>query len=209
MLSRLLANGYTPADITIITFNQDLQAEKVLEHLSVARRWRAIADQLFCFPEMYSVAGGTWEAVTGPTRTTPRSDLFPTSPAGANCLRVLKLHGSLNWYSTHTSSTPSRRAMFRPDRRLSLTRRKTIAPDMTLNRKSRRVYTLPVVVPPVTHKSSVLHNALGPVWTLAERRLATADDDVVFGYSCPPLDFESATSWFGRSGGDLLRRVYR
>ncbi len=54
------------------------------------------------------------------------------------------------------------------------------------------VYTLPVIIPPVTHKSSVLHKALDPVWTLAETRLIEADDVVVFGYSCPPLDFESA-----------------
>ena len=35
-------------------------------------------------------------------------------------------------------------------------------------------------------------SALGPVWTLAERRLIEADYVVIFGYSCPPLDFESA-----------------
>jgi hypothetical protein len=61
----------------------------------------------------------------------------------------------------------------------------------------RSVYALPVVVPPVTHKSSVLPTALGPVWALAEERLAEADRVVVFGYSCPALDFESA---------NLLRR---
>ncbi len=32
MLSRLLSDGCAPQDITIITFNQDLQAEKTLEH---------------------------------------------------------------------------------------------------------------------------------------------------------------------------------
>jgi hypothetical protein len=112
-------------------------------------------------------------------------------PIGEDCIRLLKLHGSLNWYPTHTSATPSRLAMLNPARRLSVTRRRTIAPDMTLTRK-RKVYTLPVVVPPVNHKSSVMPTPLGRVWTLAERRLIDADEIVVFGYSCPALDFESA-----------------
>ena len=111
---------------------------------------------------MYSVAKNTWEGVTGPSAVTPAADLFPNCDMVADCLRVLKLHGSLNWYSTHTSSTPSRTAMFRPERRLSVTRRKTIAPDMALAGKARKVYTLPVIVPPVTHKSSVLHSVTGP-----------------------------------------------
>lgn len=192
MLSRLLSENVDPSDITIITFNQDLQAEKILEHLGETARWSTLAARLFAFPEMYSVGRNTWEAVTGPGGSVPSEDLFPQTAPERDCLRVLKLHGSLNWYSTHTSSTPSRAAMFRPDRRLSVTRRKTIAPDMTLSRQSRMVYTLPVVVPPVTHKSSVLHTALGPVWTLAEQRLIEADHVIAFGYSCPALDFESA-----------------
>jgi hypothetical protein len=62
------------------------------------------------------------------------------------------------------------------------------------------MYTLPVVVPPVTHKSAVLHEALSDVWKLAEERLVEADNVVVFGYSCPALDFESA---------NLLTRAHR
>lgn len=81
--------------------------------------------------------------------------------------------------------------MLNPGRRLSVTRRRTIAPDMTLSGK-RKLYTLPVVVPPVNHKSSVMPAPLGPIWTLAEQRLIEAEHVIVFGYSCPALDFESA-----------------
>lgn len=76
MLSRLLSDGCDPADITIVTFNQDLQVEKILEHLGEAKRWEAIAPRLFSFPEMYSAESGTWEAVTLPTGTDD-ADLFP------------------------------------------------------------------------------------------------------------------------------------
>ena len=54
------------------------------------------------------------------------------------------------------------------------------------------MYTLPVVVPPVSHKSAVLHDKLREIWTVAERSLKQADELVVFGYSCPALDFESS-----------------
>jgi hypothetical protein len=76
MLSRLLADGVDPSDITVVTFNQDLQVEKVLEHLSAARRWSAIADQIFCFPELYSVAPGSWDGITGPSKGASSRDLF-------------------------------------------------------------------------------------------------------------------------------------
>jgi hypothetical protein len=200
MLSRLLGSGIDPKDITIITFNQDLQVEKILEHLCEADRWASLAGRLFSFPGLYAIPESDWEDITGPGGPTPAADLFPQTSAQPDYLEVLKLHGSLNWYSTHNSARPSRRAMFNPRRRLSVTRRKTIAPDMTLNRPSKRVYTLPVVVPPVNHKSDVLHESLATIWTRAERRLAKADHVVVFGYSCPALDFESA---------NLITRAHR
>jgi hypothetical protein len=197
IISRYLAEGTDPGELTIITFNQDLQVEKTLELLSNTARWEGIAARLFSFPGMYSVESGTWENVTGPTRGNS-DDLFARTDPKGDFLRVLKLHGSLNWYSTHNSTAPPRSAMFNSKRRLSVTRRRTISPDMALSRQARKVYTLPVVVPPVTHKSSVLHESLNGVWTLAEKRLVSANRIVIFGYSCPALDFESS---------NLLRRA--
>jgi hypothetical protein len=54
------------------------------------------------------------------------------------------------------------------------------------------MYTLPVVVPPVTHKSAVLHQSMVGLWQRAEVCLKQADELVIVGYSCPPLDFESS-----------------
>lgn len=196
MLSRELRSGRDPADITIVTFNQDLQVEKTLALLSQAKHWAALCDQIFCFPGMYGVAPTTWRRITVPSGA---RDVFAASPGRTDCLRLLKLHGSLNWYSTHTSSTPTPSAMLNPKRQLSVTRRRIIDPSMTLSGK-RKQYALPVVVPPVNHKSSVLPNALNPMWTMAEKRLSDAEQVVVFGYSCPALDFESA---------NLLRRAHR
>jgi hypothetical protein len=190
ILNNLLWSGVEPKDITIITFNQDLQVEKTLEYLSETRQWKPIAPSLFAFPGMYAMPANTWRNVTRPTKR-PASEVFARSATEQGCLHVLKLHGSLNWYSTHTSKTPSRTAMFDQYRRLSVTQRKTINPDMTIARK-RKVYAFPVIVPPVSSKSLVFHKAMAPVWALAEERLIEADHLVIFGYSCPALDFESA-----------------
>jgi hypothetical protein len=51
--------------------------------------------------------------------------------------------------------------------------------------------SLPLVIPPVSHKSAVLHDNLKDIWSEAETRLTEATELVVFGYSCPALEFES------------------
>jgi hypothetical protein len=190
ILSYYLSSGTAPGDITILTFNQDLQAEKILELLASKAKWRRHADEIFNFPGCYGLTIPA-ERVTEPTSSSP-GELFADSPPVANSIRVLKLHGSLNWYSTHNSRSPSTSAMFNPSRALRVTRRRAIYTDMTISGPSRTRHTFPLVIPPVTHKSAVLHDAIKPVWTEAEDRLKEADHLVIFGYSCPALDFESS-----------------
>lgn len=189
MLSYYLSEGFSPSEVAIVTFNQDLQAEKVLQLLASKAKWKSSAEQIFNFPGCYDLAVPS-SRVTAPTLGT--GELFPNSPADPDCIRVFKLHGSLNWYSKHTSRRPSTSAMFNPSRKLSITRRRDIYIDMTASGPSRSSYTLPVVIPPVTHKTSVLHNDIRPIWTEAENRLARVSHIVIFGYSCPALDFESS-----------------
>ena len=187
-----------PGDVTIVTFNHDLHVEKTLQLLAEAQSSQQRGVQTFAFPELYGVSTSSWDAISAPTNRPRRSDdLFPRNGFGGfegDCLSVLKLHGSLNWYSKHETSFPSREEMFDPRRTLAVTRRKTISRRMTLRAReeSERPYTLPVIIPPVNHKSSVLPDALKRIWTFAEERLEQADDIVVFGYSCPALDFEAA-----------------
>jgi len=202
MIAYYLSNGVYPGDLTIITFNQDLQVEKSLDLMSSITRWRHIGPRIFNFPNCYSL--GEHET-TSPQRT-GESELFEVDPPIDGCIRVLKLHGSLNWYSTHTSKQPSPSAMFKPTRTLRVTQRKIIRHDMTYSGQ-RRTYALPVVVPPVTHKSAVLHNDVREVWRLAEEALTTANELVIFGYSCPPLDFESANQLQRSQREEATRRI--
>lgn len=193
-LYRLLAYYFgkckvQPEDLTLVTFNQDIQAEKCLYLMSKTERWRQLSEQLFNFPWMYRIGDHN---VTSPTRGAPESELFQVNSQVEGSVRVLKLHGSLNWYSKHTSPAPSPEAMFRSNRHLSITRRRVITPTMPYTGGKRRTYTLPVVIPPVTHKSSVLHDAMQGVWREAEDAVRQSDELVIFGYSCPQLDFESS-----------------
>lgn len=187
IIARYLSNGLDPANITIITFNQDLQVEKSLCLMSETARWQKFADRIFNFPGCYCLGK---RETTWPHGAAKRA-LFQVHKPIPGSIRVLKLHGSLNWYSAHNSKNPPPSAMFKASRKLRITRRRIINHDMTFSRQ-RRNYALPVVVPPVTHKSAVLHNDVREVWRLAEDALNQADELVIFGYSCPPLDFESA-----------------
>lgn len=177
-----------PEDLTIITFNQDIQVEKTLYLMSRTSRWKKISSQLFNFPWLYRI--GSHE-VTVPTKSSAKWELFDESPELEGAVRVLKLHGSLNWYSKHHTQELSPEAMFNPNRDLLITRRRKIYPTMPYT-GGKRMYTLPVVVPPVTHKSAVLHSALKPVWSESEEALKKCDELIIFGYSCPSLDFESS-----------------
>ena len=190
IVAQYLARGTRPEDLTIITFNQDIQVEKCLQLMSTVSRWAHLAEKVFNFPGLYCL-GMSASQVTAPTGASA-ADCFPRMDPVDGCISLLKLHGSLNWYSTHASATPSTRAMFKPNRKIQITRRRTIAPAMTRIGRQRHLYTLPVIVPPVSHKSSVLHNSMRELWRLSEQALHDADEIVVFGYSCPPLDFESS-----------------
>ncbi len=188
ILTHYLSHGVKPEDLTIITFNQDIQVEKSLELMSTIDRWASLSDRIFAFPGLYALPGLSGHM------TSPRGDTDLFAPGGdeENCIRLLKLHGSLNWYSSHSVPAPSRNAMFKPSRRINVTRRRTIDPGMALQSTQRQMYTLPVIVPPVSSKSAVLHDDVAGLWQLSEAALRSADELLVFGYSCPPLDFESS-----------------
>ena len=81
-----------------------------------------------------------------------------------------------------------------------ITPRVNIITDMTYTGTHRTEYTFPLIIPPVTHKAGILHKEIIPIWSIAETSLKNTHRILVFGYSCPELDFESA---------NLLRRTVR
>jgi len=184
IICHYLDTGVEPEAITIITFNQDIQIEKILHKLDQTQRYSE-RGRIFNFPSCYSV---DFVATTFPERS---KDLFTEEHPNLRSIKLLKLHGSLNWYSSHNTTKVSPEAMFEPSRPIRVTCRQTIDPQMR-HRRARSLRTLPVIVPPVTHKSGILHNAIKPLWNMAEKALKTANEVVIFGYSCPAMDFESS-----------------
>jgi len=176
--------GIDPSAITIITFNQDLQIEKMLHYIQGTRKWGA--RPIFNFPYCYCLPK---YRITNPT--SPGKLVFPIGNPRTTGIKVLKLHGSLNWHSKHLSRNPSPRSLFNRQRELFLTTRSTISKSLRVRGK-RSLYSFPVVIPPVVHKAGILHGDLEPVWEAAYRALRKAKEIVVFGYSCPQADYESA-----------------
>lgn len=184
-----LMRGIKVEDITIITFNYDLHIERTLELLAQKERNRRV----FQFPTCYRVE---YDKCTSPRYVPGKNSLFAVS-RGTTGLRVLKLHGSLNWYSTYDDLDIPQEVLFDPERRLNITRRKIIEPFMHI---ADDKVAFPVVIPPVIHKAGVLPDVLKPVWTSAEESIKEADETYVLGYSCPQTDVESA---------NMLRRAFR
>ena len=141
---------------------------------------------LFSFPYSYGLSDFS---LSSSPSSVPTFDLGDKQETG---IEVLKLHGSLNWYSKHISKDPTPQTLLNPNRDLWITRRREVALNMTV-KAARTMYTFPVVVPPVIHKASILHRELGAVWARARQALMSADTVVIFGYSCPPADQESAS----------------
>ncbi len=188
-----LKNGVKPKDIAIITFNQDIQIEKVLHKLGQLKRYWKFGT-IFNFPYCYSLPISP-QSITAPGGTESKEDLFKVgNDPNSKGIRILKLHGSLNWHSTHRSSRPTPQAMFKRDRAIRITRRQIIALKMTFTKTGghHAQHTLPVIVPPITHKSIILHNHIRRLWRMAEKELKAANEVVIFGYSCPVMDFESS-----------------
>lgn len=187
IVSYLLRKKVPPPNITFITFNQDIQIEKTLYEISGKATFADKACELFSFPDLYRLPD---KGLSTPSDTSVPT--FPTSENHAKCIELLKLHGSLNWYSLHHSENISRRAQFNANRNFLLATAATIMLRSVVKQKRKFFYTFPIVIPPLTHKSGIMHTDIRALWRLAEKKLHNADIVVIFGYSCPSTDFESA-----------------
>jgi len=172
-------------DITVITFNQDLQIEKTLEKLEKTKKWTK-ERRIFNFPFCYGLSkyrlSDPYERSKG---------FFDVGNKNASGIRVLKLHGSFNWYSRHTSQMPSVQAILNPKSELFISRHSKIQSNFRV-RGEKNTYLFPLVVPPIVYKAGILHRQLLPIWEEAYESIVKANEIAVFGYSCPKIDYESA-----------------
>lgn len=184
VVRKLMGEGTSLDEIAFVTFNYDLQIEKALEALERDGVTTSSGVALN-FPHCYHLLD---LEVTGPTR---RSGVFAMGDKAKGGVPIFKLHGSLNWYSTHNSRNPSIGALLRTSRTIRITARHEPSVGMTLG-GARKSHTYPVVIPPVLNKSAILPDGFFQIWTDAERHLAQSEEVVMFGYSCPAFDLEAA-----------------
>ena len=185
--------GIYPENLTIITFNYDIYIEKILAGMALSRkvaRYFPDPDQtIFLLQYGYDLDLGL------PTRSPrPRQGYFPIYlDIKKGGIRVLKLHGSLNWYSHYPREEIDLEDMVNPNRPMEVSGEKEINSTRLryLNRKGQTEFTLPIIVPPVQNKSEIYHSNIRDLWDRAREALNDADELVIYGYSCPSSDTES------------------
>jgi hypothetical protein len=181
LIGGILDQGVPPEDITIVTFNQDVQIEKALDSLADDRRG------IFAIPDSYRLQDP--KVISGSGRD---GTFDHVRENGA--ISILKLHGSLNWYrrSSQKHPTESTYLSMSGDLHVGLWRsvtRKIYESQPRFGRKQWYIY--PVVVPPVSAKSSIFHRQVANLWPVATDAMSEASSLVVFGYSCPESDYEA------------------
>ena len=178
-------------DLSIVSFNQDLVVEKALDRM---RRLGAVEWQL---PGCYFAK---FENLTAPEGNTGK---FETDGSDSE-LRLLKLHGSLNWYRQTPSKKPG--SVRSENARVYCSSRKRVGRTPWTFTKSvahsnrTKWYTWPVVVPPIFDKHQWLSGFLKPIWERAETALRDSTLVIFWGYSFPPADYLAV---------DLFRKTLR
>jgi hypothetical protein len=163
-------------DLTIVTFNQDLVIENALEETIAMKTY---SDLPWALEHCYETDFEDWWTSSVPNFTTGAQD----------SLRVLKLHGSLNWVYRARSAEDAKNSIRQPTGTPGCLLRRRLSTDLFARDGNRRVHLLPLIVPPIYEKSVHLRDQLQSVWNAAETAFKTATRLVVFGYSFPAADF--------------------
>jgi hypothetical protein len=188
-VGRLIAAAADQSDeVAIITFNHDLVIENEVNRRAHLRaRW--------CLDHGYGSVGQSLRLVA----PTASAALFPLHADGGcdhtRQIRILKLHGSLNWVVRLSGSKPTANyltggagsgpVLLLPTRTLT---ERTVFVRQGQGRTQWD--TWPVVVPPVYAKQA-LRSAVHDAWDDARTAVTEADRVVFFGYSLPVIDVEA------------------
>jgi hypothetical protein len=188
----LAAAGDRTDSLTIITFNHDLLIEnEIFRRAKLRCRW--------CLDQGYGAFGDTLQALRPASGN--ESSSFPTHRLGecdhARPIRILKLHGSLNWIVRLQGALPTantllgqagaRKIHLLPGRR-SAERAVIVRSGGGPGRTEWR--TWPVIIPPIYAKQA-LRAKVQTVWDQARAAVKESDRLVFFGYSLPEIDIES------------------
>jgi hypothetical protein len=181
---RTLLDHDSKREISFVTFNQDLVIEKAIENTVKMKKYSGVPWNL---EEAYSSAFKRTVSM--------RLKGCPFIAKGEGSIKVLKLHGSLNWVYRVRSGTDPKNSLRKPSNDLICVNDKRILPKLTDRargpERSRKVDVIPLIVPPIFEKSARYQEVLRPIWEDARKAVSHADELIVFGYSFPDADFSS------------------
>lgn len=153
---------------TVITFNYDVLVELAWLHENTDRWW------LHLYPASLSPIAVRTAGILG--------DDYP-----ADGMRLLKLHGSLNWYYSGPDSPPGD-----PIYDIGIQGRSWSAEGSSpfySNAEVAAADKFPMIVPPAAVKSPYYVNrTLQAMWIKAAQAIRNASELVVMGFSFPPSD---------------------
>lgn len=134
------------ADLTFITFNQDLVIEKAIEAASATATYSGIPWNVetcygrdfvgFLYPRSGRMFSAGWDENDQPNPS----------------LRIYKLHGSLNWVWRAATLDDARNSIPRPGTDIYCLTGQAIEGDLELDEEVQDKYLLPLVVPPIYEK---------------------------------------------------------
>lgn len=185
------------AELTIVTFNQDLVIEKALTNAKATQRYHRIPWSIRnCYGLTFAQflvdrrgAGSLMTTGDGPS------------------INLLKMHGSLNWVYTVRSGQDPKNSIRHPTTHLRCLVNQRVYSDVQLAVGGRSRDVLPVVVPPIYEKASRYGQVVGGVWTQADEAVRRADEVIVFGYSFPEADFAARSLLRSSFHGNNVRAV--
>jgi hypothetical protein len=175
---------YRGCRMTFITFNQDLVIEKALTKAVETWRYSGIPWSIFsCYEVPFA------EFVIDPNE---RRRVFP-GRRNEDSVKVLKLHGSLNWVYTVRSGQDPKNSLRHPRTPLRCVVNQRVRADRRVTVRSTSRDLVPLIVPPIYEKTSMYSQAVGHLWGMADQEIRSADSLIVFGYSFPEADFAART----------------
>jgi hypothetical protein len=174
-----------PDELTVITFNQDLVIENELATLPI--RYGELALQ-----SLY----GTVALDAVPGLRNARFAHLVSETGSALPVRLLKLHGSLNWMVKTVERSPRPGTLFPPpsrSRQVYVINDREVSDNIALRTGAiqgrSRWYLWPVVVPPIYDKQRIVAMDLfREVWNRARDALENAERLLLVGYSLPEAD---------------------
>ncbi|MBK6658506.1 MAG: SIR2 family protein [Proteobacteria bacterium] len=169
-------------NLSFITFNQDLLIEKAIETTKSLASYRSV------YWDITQTYGVDFDSYISTSRS--------SRPFWASCLhsiKVLKLHGSLNWFYKVRSGQDPKNAIRDPKSQLICLNHQEILSNLRLMSPMKAIDLIPLVVPPIYEKASRYQKAIGPIWEKAEQEIAESTKLIIFGYSFPDTDFAART----------------